>query len=129
MAKRGRPVKWTEEKLDELAERLMQYTEDTKIPILAGFCYENGIIREQIYELAQKNVNLSYAIKAIMERKQNQLETLALDGDINGSMAIFSLKQLGWSDKQETTLKTIGPNGEETGFSFVEAAEKNANTK
>ena len=127
MAKVGRPrgpVKWTEERLDALADRLNQYTEETEIPILADFAYKNGILREQLYELARKNVHLAYAIKAIMERKQTVLETGALNGELNTTMAVFSLKQMGWTDKQETTLKTIDENGEETGFNFVDAPKK-----
>ena len=118
MAKRGRPVKWTDDRLEELAETLMQYTEETEIPILALFCYENGIIREQIYELARKNANLSYAIKVIMEKKQGNLETKALNGEVDKTMAIFSLKQMGWSDKIEQTHTTIDNDGEQTGIIF-----------
>ncbi len=29
-----------------------------------------------------------------------------------------------FTDKQETTLKTIGPDGNETGFTFIEAPER-----
>lgn len=116
MAKRGRPVTWTEEKLDDLANRCIKYTEETEIPILAEFCYENGILREQIYELAKKSDILSYAIKSIMNKKQTQLEKKALNGEINTTMAVFSLKQMGWSDKVEQKNEISGKNGEPLGI-------------
>jgi hypothetical protein len=38
-----------------------------------------------------------------LTKKEAQLERKALYNEINVSMAIFSLKQLGWSDRTEQT--------------------------
>jgi hypothetical protein len=36
-------------------------------------------------------------------KKEGALERMALEGKVNTSMAIFSLKQLGWKDTHEQT--------------------------
>jgi hypothetical protein len=51
---------------------------------------------------ADKNPELFDTIKKITEAKEVMLEKGALVGVFNSSMAIFSLKQVGWKDKIET---------------------------
>ena len=106
MAKRGRPVSvYTQERLKQIEKNMDKYTDETDIPILAEFAYKNDIIREELY----KHPELSYAIKKMMCKKEAQLEKLALMNVVNPSMAVFSLKQLGWTDKQivETNVSEI----------------------
>ena len=93
----GRPVKYTKEKLEEIRQAIEDYTKKTKIPILAEFAYKNDIRRGTLYDMPE----LSDAIKALIDKKESQLEKLALDQKVNTTMAIFSLKQIGWKDKQE----------------------------
>jgi hypothetical protein len=104
MKKRG-PKKvqlvYTEEKLKEIESKLLKYIEETDIPILAEFAYQNDIRRTTLYEFDC----LSNAIKKCVTKKEAQLEKKALKNSINPSMAIFSLKQLGWKDKQEIVEK------------------------
>jgi len=98
MGKAGRPVSvWTEEKLNEVKKEMEEYTENTEIPIFAEFAYTHGYIREQLYQ----HEKLSYAIKNMMNKKEAQLEKMGLMNAVNSTMAVFSLKQLGWRDKQE----------------------------
>lgn len=94
----GRKVTvFTKKFLNELIEKMNQYTEETDIPILAEFAYKNNIIRQELY----KHPELSFAIKKMMDKKEAQLEKKGLKGEVNSTMAVFSLKQLGWKDKQE----------------------------
>lgn len=100
MNKKGRPVsKWTEEYLKEVESKIIKYTDATKLPILAEFAYLNNITREQLYQYP----DLTYAIKRLLLKKEAQLEKYGLSK--NNTMAIFSLKQLGWTDKSEITGK------------------------
>lgn len=92
----GRPVKYTEKKLKEIETAMIEYTEKTAVPILAEFAYNYGINRQELY----KHNALSDAIKSMMAKKEFQLEKMAMTNKINQTFAIFSLKQLGWSDKQ-----------------------------
>ena len=94
----ARPREWDRA---ELAEAMFQYIEKTDIPIVAEFAYLHGVDRQRIYEWPE----LADALKGCIAKKEGALEALALTGKVNCSMAIFSLKQLGWTDRIDTTLK------------------------
>lgn len=93
----GRPKEWTPERISGLIALIEQYTEETEIPILAEFCYKNNIYKQLLYDMPE----FSDAIKKLISKKEAQLERKALSGEVNVATAIFSLKQLGWRDKQE----------------------------
>jgi hypothetical protein len=84
-----------------LAKLMAQYIDDTEIPIIAEFAHQSGVLRELLYDWPE----FSTLLKRCTEKKESALERMALAGKVNVSMAIFSLKQLGWSDKQEQTVK------------------------
>lgn len=94
----ARPREWDRA---ELLEALTQYIEITEIPILAEFAHDHGVLRQYLYDLPE----LSDALKACTQKKEAQLEKLTLNGKVVPSMAIFSLKQLGWKDTHEQTHK------------------------
>jgi len=94
----ARPREWNRE---ELLEALIDYTEKTDIPIIADFAYKHGVRRDYLYDMPE----LSNALKACIEKKEAALETQALSGKVNCTMAIFSLKQLGWTDRNDLTVK------------------------
>lgn len=113
MAQMGRPVEYTEERKAEIEAKLEEYIESTEIPIVAEFAYKNNIRRQRLYE------HFPDTLKKLIEKKESALERLALEGGVNTTMAVFSLKQLGWSDKTESVIKTIDDEGKETGFKLV----------
>ena len=90
----GRPRKANRK---ALAKAMEQYIEETEIPIIAEFAWKNNVLRESLYDWPE----FSTLLKACTTKKEAELERLASQGKINVTMAIFSLKQLGWSDKQE----------------------------
>jgi hypothetical protein len=94
----GRPREWNRA---ELREKFFEFVASEKIPIVAKFAYEHGVSRDQLYAWPE----LTDALKACIAKKESALEELALSGDVNCTMAIFSLKQLGWSDRQDITHK------------------------
>lgn len=89
--KRGAPRKYDR---DELLQKLEDYIETTDIPILSEFAWKHGLHRQKIYEMPE----LSDAIKKCITKKEAALEAGALRGELNPTMAIFSLKQIGWND-------------------------------
>ena len=100
MAK-GRPPKVH---VDDILAAVDPYLKEADPPILAEFAHRQGITREYLYQLAaakkQKGDDrLSHAIKRLSESKEIALERGALSGHYSPSVAIFSLKQLGWTDK------------------------------
>jgi hypothetical protein len=98
----ARPREWDRA---ELLEKLLHYVDNTDIPILARFAYEHGVDRQRLYEWPE----LADALKNCIAKKEAALEEGALTGMLNVSMAIFSLKQLGWSDRQEVAVKGAIP--------------------
>jgi hypothetical protein len=96
MAK-GRPVEYTEERIKEINDKLNKYIDETDIPIVVEFAYKNDIRRATLYEIS----DLAYTIKRLIDKKEANLERMGLQGRINITMAVFSLKQLGWKDKTE----------------------------
>lgn len=104
----GRPP---ETDANALADKLLKYIQekcatDKEIPILAEFACEQNILRERLYEIAETKTGerLSYALKKCIQAKEYRLEKLCLKFKINASMAIFSLKQIGWRDRFEHEL-------------------------
>lgn len=94
----ARPVSvWTPEVIDRIKQEMEEYTENTDIPIMAEFAYTHNYSREQLYQ----QEGLSYTIKNMMMKKESVLEKKGLLNQVNSTMAVFSLKQLGWKDKQE----------------------------
>ena len=104
MAKTGRPTKYTKEVLSDLVKRFDKYIESNTIPIIAEFAYTNNIPRQKLYEFPEFNDT----IKRCIDKKETNLEKGVLSGKLNASMGIFSLKQLGWRDRQEIDHTTKG---------------------
>ena len=98
MARTGRPPKVN---IKDLINDADKYIEEADPPILAEYAHLHGITRCYLYQLAEGNKELSNAIKKISEAKEVKLEKNALNGKYQPTMAIFSLKQLGWKDSNE----------------------------
>ena len=90
----GRPRKYNTKQVKEIGDKLEQYIDETRIPILAEFAYQNKIPRDVLYKYEE----YSTLIKRLIDKKEAQLERLTLERKINTTMAIFSLKQIGWRD-------------------------------
>ena len=96
MAKVGRPPKVKEVDMPELVEKFRTYIEETDIPIIAEFAYMNGFGKQYFHERQE----FSNLIKVAIAKKESALERGTLTGTLNPAMAVFSLKQLGWRDKE-----------------------------
>lgn len=94
----------------EIAQKLIDYINETDIPVIAEFCYKNGIRRDYLYEMGSDDEELSNAIKMCIEKKEAQLELKSLRGEVNPTQAIFSLKQIGWRDRQEVESTNTNHN-------------------
>ena len=95
---RGRPPKYDTEEIIDIIEK---YIEDTDLPIFKEVCYLNNWDDKYVYALGRKNEDLSHCIKKMSNKKEVELERGGLTGKYNPTMVVFSLKQLGWKDKQE----------------------------
>lgn len=99
----GRPPKVN---IQELIDGVDAYIKKANPPIVAEYAHKNGITRQRLYQLANEHEEIFDAIKKISESKEIMLEKKGLTGRYSTSMAIFSLKQLGWRDKIEHDVST-----------------------
>jgi len=104
--------------LADLVAAANHYADTAPIPIIKEFALQVGYTREYLYELAAAHPKsgLREALQRIVDQKEVILEKGALSGQLDRSMAIFSLKQLGWrdtppekkdDDKLDEMLRTI----------------------
>lgn len=98
----ARPRSRTQAQDEQLFKKFEKYINDTTLPIIAEFAYMNEIDRNYLYD----NAIFSTLLKRCIAKKEANLEKGALTGKLNPSMAIFSLKQIGWKDRQETEGNT-----------------------
>lgn len=98
----GRPKRYSKEFLLDIAEKFEKYIEETEIPIVAEFAYLINFPRSSLYQFEE----FETVLKKCIDKKEANLEKLALTNTVNTSMAIFSLKQLGWTDKVEQNVKS-----------------------
>jgi len=99
----ARPKKYTKKYLKEVAILINEYVNKSAIPILAECAVELGHHRQFFYE-HDDCLEFLDAKERLLSKKEFRLEVGALSGNLNASMAIFSLKQMGWSDKHEHSL-------------------------
>jgi len=96
--------------VDKMIEIINEYTDNTAIPILKEVCYLNGWSYKYVYyKLSDNNECLKEAIQRLLDKKEAQLERLALIREIDSKMAQFSLVQLGWRNEQN--IKHSGADG------------------
>jgi hypothetical protein len=119
MAKRGPKVKYTPAVLEKIRQKIEAYTDETEVPILKEFAYKNHILTTTLYE----HPELSFSIKRLIEKKEAELERGMLTGRYNATGCVFSLKQLGWRDRQEieTTIKFKKPEDVKNRIKQLEA--------
>lgn len=102
----GRPSKYSDERIVELVEAFERYIEKTEIPIVAEFAALNKMHKNYFYDRTE----FSNLIKECVSKKEAALERGGLTGSLNPTVAIFSLKQLGWRDRQEVESTTLNTN-------------------
>lgn len=91
-----------------IVEQIELYLEREEIPILKELCYEQNWDYDYFMVLRGRDEEVDRSIKKLINRKEAQLEKLALQGKIDKTMAVFSLKQLGWKDRQEIAVSDDG---------------------
>ncbi len=97
----GRPPKYSDvEKLSDSIDKYFKICEEKKRnPSITGLALYLGFESRQSFYDYEKNEEYSYTIKKARLRIENMYEEKLLSNTVTG--AIFALKNLGWSDKQE----------------------------
>lgn len=102
--------------VDEICRALDSYTaqcvKQKEVPILKevfvkkgwDYMYVTQILNGRLLDQNPKDDRLDISIKNLINAKEYMLERLGLKGKINTTMAVFSLKQLGWRDQQQVDV-------------------------
>ena len=88
-------------KYDNLRQDIIDYTEQTEYPILKELCYLKHYNYDYVMQLQRANEDLSQSIKELLYKKESYLEREGIKGNLAQTMAVFTLKQLGWRDNIE----------------------------
>ena len=99
----GRPPKF--DSPEQLQEKIQEYIDQNKESglTITGLCYHCGFESRQSFYDLQKRDKFSYTIKRARLFIENFYELKLSDKFSTG--AIFALKNLGWTDKQELSIK------------------------
>ena len=108
---------------EELNDAISEYFDSIKgedglykePPTITGLAYHLGFESRQSFYDYEKESEFSYIIKRARLRVENFAEQQMYSKTPAG--AIFVLKNMGWSDKQE--LQHSGPNGEQIAFKVI----------
>lgn len=92
----------TKEYAEQCLEELWEYIDSTPVPIFKEFCLSKGLDPH----VAPQYPGWKQAIEALNHKKESDIERGMLPGDYVPSAAIFSLKQLGWTDKTWAQVDT-----------------------
>ena len=96
-----------------MIKKIDEYIEKTSkgLPILKECCLLNNWDYDYVMKLQRNDDELRQSIKRLLYQKEVNLEKGALKGTFSTTMAIFSLKQLGWRDQLEVeasgTIETL----------------------
>lgn len=110
---------------EDMCVKLDDYTDTCirkkKVPILKEVVVKCGWNYDYVMTLERKEgwEQLREAINRLVNTKEYMLERLALDGKITNTMAVFSLKQLGWKDQQ--TMDVQSSNNKAIKITLVKA--------
>lgn len=87
---------------EELQQMLDDYINNTEIPIVAEFAYIAGYNRTSIYEIPA----IADGLRKLTTKKEFALERRGLETTnmAQQKMVEISLKQIGWSEKQDVNL-------------------------
>lgn len=88
-------------KYDNLIQDIVEYTNNTEYPILKELCYQKHYNYDYIMQMQRGNEELSQSIKELLYKKETHLEREGIKGNLAQTMAVFTLKQLGWRDQIE----------------------------
>ena len=92
-------------KYDNLRQDIIDYTEQTEYPILKELCYLKHYNYDYVMQLQRDNEELSQSIKELLYKKESYLEREGIKGNLAQTMAVFTLKQLGWRDNIEVNAE------------------------
>lgn len=104
-------------KIDDYLEFIRKEDPD-KIPILKECCLRYGWSYDYFLQMCRDDLGLAHARNKLLDTKEVALERGGLTGKLVSSIAAFSLKQLGWSEKNEITVALNDENSDPLSRAF-----------
>jgi len=101
----GRPKKYTDEFIENLADKLIDYVTSHEIPFLKDFCFSQGFGSQRIPEFANSNSKFAEALNRFKDKFESIIVIKSLNNQISGYMAFNTLKNCcGWRDKNDVDM-------------------------
>lgn len=97
----GRPVEWTVERIEALAEKLVTWSRFHTSCYLESFCSANETYPQRLSEFAAENKRFAEALKRAKASCAAHLAEATAGGEMPPAFGIFALKQHGWTDRRE----------------------------
>lgn len=100
---RGRPIEWTEDRIYDLADKLLIWAKIPDSKYLERFCADNETYPQKLSEISKgegdANRYFSEAHKIARSCCAANLADATANGKVPCPFGIFGLKQHGWSDR------------------------------
>ena len=99
-----RPLTYTDEVIENLADKLLKWIKDDNNFYLGVFAAENGMWRERLQEFSHKNSYFACAYKQAKQWQENRFVVGMMTGKYVPSATIFTLKNVsGFRDEPAQT--------------------------
>lgn len=105
--KKNKPGRPKTDKYANLVKDIQEYTKKTDYPILKELCYQKHYNYDTIMKYQREDEELMQSIKELLYKKETYLERNGILGKLSNTMAVFTLKQLGWKDNIEVKTNAI----------------------
>ena len=117
----GRPREWTEEKLDDLAESLLDWVDkarkQNKLILLSEWCFDNGVLQQAVPRYSSYSVKFKEAYQWAKAWQEQRVSKGALTKELEPRFSQFFLAvNHGWTldkdrenkeDKQKSNLEKM----------------------
>jgi hypothetical protein len=97
----GKPKEWTDERISDLADKLEEWAASGDAKFLETFCQENQTYPQRLSEFAKDNAKFAEVLKIAKAACASSIAKATFLGICPPAFGIFTLKQHGWTDKQE----------------------------
>ena len=112
----GRPIEWTDEKIEELRLDLEDYSRDSDFIHMCIWHAHSDTYRDLLPMFCERNHNFSDTLKRAKAKAEAHTLIKGANGTMNPTICVFTEKQHGWADLQKIEQKTdITSNGETLG--------------
>jgi hypothetical protein len=104
----GRPIEWTEEKVELLRQNLEEFSKQPSFIAMAQWHADSNTYRDLLPDFRERCPKFRDTEKLARARAEANLLRMAAGGACPPAFGIFALKNYGWSDRQEVDVTSKG---------------------